>query len=467
MSTDPSPGSPASPLETARLRWRRTVHYVRGQVTWNRVYRVTSYIRSALWIVPFISIFAVLLVAPLLRWLDTWLGWRLTGLGVAGATTLYQTVITLTLSFLVFTFGSLLVAVQIAGGQLTPRIIATTLLRDNVVRYTVGLFVFALLFAVVALDRMEGTVHQLTALAAAILGLACLVTFLFLIDYAARLLRPVTILSRVGNEGLEVIESVYPRLIVTSTEEDDASSPLPDGPRRIVLHEGRSEIVLAVHIPTLVREAEWTGGIIEFVPRVGDFVASEEPLFVLHGRASMVEDRTLRTAVAFGPERTMEQDPLFAFRILVDIGLKALSPAINDPTTGVLALDQVQRLLRAVGRRHLHSEAIFDTAGQRRVIFRTPDWEDFVNVACHEIRMCGSSNVQIARRLRALLENLIATLPPHRRPALEEELQRLDATIATHYAIPGDLALASAPDLQGLGGSPGPRPSIARDPDAH
>jgi uncharacterized membrane protein len=175
----------------------------------------------------------------------------------------------------------------------------------------------------------------------------------------------------------------------------------------------------------------------------------------------MIEDRRLRDAAAFGPERTMEQDPLFAFRILVDVALKALSPAINDPTTGVLALDQVQRLLRAVGRRHLHGEAIVDRSGQRRLILRTPDWDDFVHVSCHEIRMCGAGNVQIARRLRAMLENLIASLPPHRHAALEAERQRLDAAIARCYTDPGDLALASEPDRQGLGGSPGPRPSIA------
>ena len=100
----------------------------------------------------------------------------LSGLGVAGATALYQTIITLTLSFLVFTFGSLLVAVQIAGGQLTPRIIATTLLRDNVVRYSVGLFVFALIFSVMALDRLEGRVHELVALVTATLGIASIAT---------------------------------------------------------------------------------------------------------------------------------------------------------------------------------------------------------------------------------------------------------------------------------------------------
>ena len=82
---------------------------------------------------PFLSILLVLAVAPVLRVLDNRLAWRIIGLGMSGAQSLYQTVITLTLSFLVFTFGSLLVAIQIAGGQLTPRIIATTLLRDKVV----------------------------------------------------------------------------------------------------------------------------------------------------------------------------------------------------------------------------------------------------------------------------------------------------------------------------------------------
>jgi uncharacterized membrane protein len=454
------------PVDAARRQWHWVESYIRGELTWNRLYRATSYARSALWIVPFFSILLVLLLAPLLRWLDTWLGWRLSGLGVAGATALYQTIISLTLAFLVFTFGSLLVAVQIAGGQLTPRIIATTLLRDNVVRYSVGLFVFALIFSVMALDRLEGRVHEIVALVTATLGIASIATFLFLIDYSARLLRPVSIVSRVGDEGLGVIKQVYPTPAGAVDEGGRSGAAVPDGPRRVLAHEGRSEIVLALDLPTLVREAEWTGGVIEFVPRVGDFVASDEPLFVLLGGATRIPDRTLRSAVAFGPERTLEQDPLFAFRILVDIALKALSPAINDPTTGVLALDQVQRLLRAVGRRHLRGEVIADASGQARVLLTRPDWEDFVTVSCHEIRICGAGNVQIARRLRAMLESLIATLPAHRHPALEEERRRLDLTIATRYPIPEDLALASQPDLQGLGGSPGGRPSAMRARDA-
>ena len=161
--------------------------------------------------------------------------------------------------------------------------------------------------------------------------------------------------------------------------------------------------------------------------------------------------------MAFGPERTLEQDPMFAFRIIVDIALKALSPAINDPTTAVLALDQVHRLLRLVGKRKLRGEVLLDDDGQPRVIFRTPNWEDYVHVACSEIRACGADNLQIARRMRAMLENLQSTLPEHRRAALETELNLLDWAIETHFERPEELALARVADSQGLGGSSGAR----------
>ena len=132
------------------------------------------------------------------------------GLRQGGAQGILQAIISSTLAFVVLTFGSILVAIQVASGQLTPRIIATTLLRDNVVKYTVGLFIFTLLFAISALDRMNSTVHQLVMFVAALLGISCFLAFLYLIDYAARLLRPISILARVAREGLAVIDAVFP-----------------------------------------------------------------------------------------------------------------------------------------------------------------------------------------------------------------------------------------------------------------
>jgi uncharacterized membrane protein len=450
----PNAGESVAP-EAAR--WRRFQSFIRSKLTWGRVYHTTSYLKSALWTVPLVAIALELLLAPIIRALDGWQRWALSELEPAGATALYQTVVTLSLSFLVFTFGSLLVAIQVAGGQLTPRIIATTLLRNNVVRYSVGLFVFSLVFAVAALNRQEGEVHQLVAVVAGILGVACIADFLFLIDYAARLLRPVAVVARVGDEGVVMIESVYPEPAAALTPEAAALHERIPSESREVDHRGASQIVLAVDLATLVALARLHGGIIEFVPQVGDFLATGEPLFVLYGGAMAIDDRTVRSAVAFGPERTLEQDPMFAFRIIVDIALKALSPAINDPTTAVLALDQVHRLLRMVGRRKLRGEVILDNGGQPRVIFRTPNWEDYVHVACTEIRACGADNMQVARRMRAMVENLLCTLPEHRRAALEQQLRLLDRAIERHYQEPEELALARIPDSQGLGGSSGTR----------
>ena len=427
---------------------------------WNRWYSIKSYIRSALWIVPLVAIALQVVVSRLTDALEAWLvktGYMVEtssyfGIGPAAVQSVMGVIITLTTSFLVFTFGSLLVAIQVAGGQYTPRIIATTLLRDNALRYTVGLFVITLLFAVRTLTHTTETVYQLSTFIAVTLGWACIVAFLFLIDYAARMLRPVSLVGYIGEQGIAVIESVYPNLV-----KDPKVSAAPGAkrgpPERTVRHRGTSGIVLAVNLDLLVAEAQRADGVIEFAPQVGDFVAVDEPLFHVYGNAGVIDDDRLRAAVALGPERTLEQNPMFAFRIVTDIALKALSAAINDPTTAVLAIDQLHRLLRAVGRRSMRAEEIGDKKRQLRVIFRTPNWEDFVHITFREIRHYGAGNIQIARRLRAMAENLMQTLPAHRHPALRIELELLDRAIEKQYIFPEDRTLARIPDTQGMGGS--------------
>jgi uncharacterized membrane protein len=210
--------------------------------------------------------------------------------------------------------------------------------------------------------------------------------------------------------------------------------------------------VLAVNLEKLKSAAERSRGVIEFVPQVGDFVAVDEPLFNLYGGARKIEDDALRSAVAFGSERTMEQDPTFAFRIVIDIALKALSPAINDPTTAVLAIDQLHRLLRSVGTRHLRTDEVLDTSGQLRAIVRTPNWDDFVHLVFSEVRACGAGNLQVVRRLRAMIENLNETLPAHRQRELQEQSTLLDQEVERLFRYPQERALARLADSQGLGG---------------
>jgi uncharacterized membrane protein len=152
-----------------------------------------------------------------------------------------------------------------------------------------------------------------------------------------------------------------------------------------------------------------------------------------------------------GPERTLEQDPMFAFRIIVDIALKALSPAINDPTTGVLALDQVHRLLRLVGQRKLRGEVIVDEADGRASSSAPQTGNTTYKSPAARFAPAAAGNLQIARRMRAMLENLRKTLPAHRKPALDTELDLLDWAIQTHFTRAEELALARIPDSQGWG----------------
>ncbi|MEO8316734.1 MAG: DUF2254 domain-containing protein [Bradyrhizobium sp.] len=342
-------------------------------------------------------------------------------------------------------------AIQVASGQLSPRIIATTLLRDNVIRFTVGLFIYTLLLAMAVRIREEAISHTFASLTG-VLAVGCVVAFLILIDHAARLMRPVNIVWRVGQQGIEAIGQVYPHLIADSEVAPRKHEKLGP-PDRVILHSGTSAIVIAVNLKALIASATKADGVIELAPRVGDFVAVDEPLFLLRGGATAIGDSVLRGQVAFGRERTIEQDSTFAFRVIVDIAIKALSKAINDPTTAVLAIDQLHRLLRMVGKRKLHDENIRDGDGQLRVIFRTPNWEDFVQLALSEIRLYGAENFQVARRLRAMIENLIENLSEHRLPALRRELDLLDRALEKLHLFPEDLALARVPDSQGLGGS--------------
>jgi uncharacterized membrane protein len=193
--------------------------------------------------------------------------------------------------------------------------------------------------------------------------------------------------------------------------------------------------------------------VIEVVPQVGDFVARGEPTYRIYPRGGAIPAARLAALVIIGNERTFEQDPAFAFRILVDVAAKALSPAINDPTTAVLAIDQIHHLLRQVGRRRLDTGEVRDADGTLRVVYRTPDWDDFVLLATTEVRQYGSGSIQVARRLRAMLENLIDSVPPARTAVLRKELRLLQTGVERSFSEPEDRTSAERGDNQGMGGS--------------
>jgi uncharacterized membrane protein len=342
--------------------------------------------------------------------------------------------------------------VQLASAQFSPRVIARVF-KETYTKTALAIFVFTYTYSLVILGHIDEPVPMISGLICGYGTLACLAIFLLLIDRLGKDLRPVRILTRVAADGRDVIRSIYPQILAGA---DHASSPAESlnlgRPSRVVDYQGGPGVVLAIDVVGLLKTAQQADCIVELVPQVGDFIASDDPLFRVYENAREVDVQRLRQSVAFGPERTLEQDPAFAFRIIVDIASKALSPAINDPTTAVLAIDQIHHLLRQVGNRQLDDGQDRDAAGKLRLVYRTPDWEDFVQLAVTEIRQFGGESIQVARRLRAMLENLIQTLPEARSPLLRQELELLHRSAERFFCEPEDRCLADVGDLQGVGG---------------
>ena len=311
-------------------------------LTWLERYRLRAFFSSSLWVVPVLGMALALVVAPALRQVDAATHWRLFGFAPDGARAVLAGLVASVLSFVVFVFSVLLVAVQIASASLSPRVIAGAL-TNRPVRACLGLLVFTFAYALATLGRIEATVPQLPVAIAIFSSLASIVAFLYLIDYMGRQLRPVSVLSRVGAKGARVVESIYPGRLEEPGDRSDGPAAFSGLPNPQVVHARAGGVVLALDAAGLVALARHADCVIELVPQVGDFVAKGDALFRIHG--ATVDARSLQQRIALGAERTIEQDPAFPFRIIVDIASKALSPAINDPTTAVLALE--------IGRAHV------------------------------------------------------------------------------------------------------------------
>ncbi|MCI0704669.1 MAG: DUF2254 domain-containing protein [Planctomycetia bacterium] len=356
------------------------------------------------------------------------------------------------LTFIVFVLSATLIVVQLASGQLTPRVIALVFAMPWV-RITLGIFTFTYTYTLAVFGRVEERVPDLHAGVAVLLNLSCILVFFLFVQRLSTGLRPSTMMRLVADRARSVIEEVYPVEYDPKRPEEATSGALPTAPLEVIECSGRSGVVMAFSVKELVRLARDADAIVELVPQVGDFVATGDPLFRVFRGARPLSPEALRGCVAVGAERTLEQDPRFAFRILVDIANKALSPAINDPTTAVLVLDQIDNLLFCLGRRRLDEGVARDRDGKLRLVYGTPDWTDYVTLAVSEIRHYGEGSIQVDRRLRAMLEHLIRELPEARRPPLEEELALLKSAVKRRFQDEVDRKRAEVADYQGIGGS--------------
>jgi len=371
---------------------------------------------------------------------------------VGQATAMYSAIASGMLALTGIVFSVAFVMIQFSASTYSPRLVAW-IEREPVIAHALGVFTATFLYALAALlwvDRSRsGQVPFGSLLVVGALLLASIDMFIRLIGLIG-LLQVNRMLIFTGDRGRAVIETTYPlRESEGSAKESIDLSGLTC--TQTLIHRGRPGSIQAVNASALVNSAVAAAGIIEVAVAVGDTVIETMPVFRVYGAQQPIDEQKLWDGIEIGDERTFEQDPKYAIRLLVDIAIRALSPAINDPTTAVQALDQIEDLLTRLGQRNLEIGAYRDAAGELRLVVPFPAWEDLVRLAFDEICYCGATSVQVMRRMNALIADLIPHVPEARRPVLHDWQGRVKSTIARSFADEEERTEALKEDRQGLG----------------
>ena len=354
------------------------------------------------------------------------------------------------------TFAGLVVSIavlviQFGAGQYSPRLVLA-FRRDRVVKHALGLFVAPGLYALVAVGpigtddtRVE---PDLTVLVALVLMAVALLALFRFIARLLDLLRPRRIYAQLAERAHLAIDDVYPFELDADVDEVEMSD---ESVAAVVRHTEPAAVLAAVDRAHAVRVAAAAGVVVEVALPVGGYVHTGAPLFLVHGEGS-IDEAELGSCALFSDGRTITQDPAFALRAMVDVACRALSPAVNDPTTAVECMDGEEGLLLRLARRRLEGSAVVDDEGTVRLLMPTAGWNELLTLALTEIRHYGAGAPQVTRRMRALLESLLRSAPEVRRPQLAEQLALLDAAVDRHFPESAERAIARAPDPLGLGG---------------
>ena len=253
-----------------------------------------------------------------------------------------------------------------------------------------------------------------------ILLLASVVAFIYYIDHMAHAMRASTVIASVAAETRAAIERRY---LDPVGSEPVAALPVRATSATIHGHD-RPGVVQAIDVERLCRLATDSDTVLEALVQVGDPLPGGAPIARVRG-GGRVDGDEVRDAFSVGDERSMDQDPAFGLRQLVDIADRALSPGINDPTTARQVVDQLHDLLRRLAVRHIPSPQRVDDDGALRVIVPAPDWADHVALAIDEIRTYGSGSIQVVRALRRMLDDLESIVPDDRRAAIRRQRGQL------------------------------------------
>jgi uncharacterized membrane protein len=418
-------------------------------MSWALLFRARQHLKESFWFYPVIGAILGPLMALLSQQADTSVtvpaAWRY---APSTASAVLTTIVGAMVGLTGFVVTVTVLAIQMATGTFSARYMRIWY-RDPLLKAVLTVLIGTLTFSFSLLRHVGSKqVPNIGVSVAGVLVALSLVVFLLFFDRFIHGLRPVAVANVVGQIARRTVRSLTPAEAKTAPAGIAAGDPV------LVVSSRGDGAIQGVDVRGLVTWASKHDRLLALRAAVGDFVITGQPVIAVFG--GTVPDNTSRRLlgmIALGVERTFEQDPAFSIRIMADVAVKALSAAINDPTSAVQTLDHLENVLRLIGSAPVHERLTFrDREGTPRLVMPGRTWEDYLTLAVTEIREYGSSAIQVMRRLRAMLEALRESVRPEYRPAVDAELTRLVATVATGFAGSVDKDLTSAGDRQGIGG---------------
>jgi uncharacterized membrane protein len=409
----------------------------------------------ATWVIPMLGVVIGIVLANLIGAVDEAASQLTNGesfVSPTAATTILASVGGGMITFTGFVFSFVLLIVQFGSTAYSPRTVSY-FLRSRAVRRILALFLTTVTFAFLSLAEVgsSGRADFAPTVAVGItllLLISSLLGFVTLLHSVGGRIRVDAVLASIGRSAREQFGGSSGRRWKGWVEPD--SPPVGASDDEVLAdYLGSPGQVVGIDTRALRRLARRHGCAIEIIPRVGDAIVAGTPVARV-GAARSSLDRAISNAVVVDVERSLVHDAIYGLRLLVDVAARALSPGVNDPTTAVRALNEIEGVLRAA-----ESSGLLGTRTLRvrsgSLTLNLLTWDELVDLALLEILEYGFGQVQIHRRLIALLDDLVADVSaPHQAVLLayRDEL-RADLPLTTQRAKD----VVRTGDRQGLGGS--------------
>ena len=422
-----------------------------------RVSQLFNDARSSFWFVPSLAVLYGIAAALALTeadavWGDRWLAlWpRLFGVGAEGARQMLSTLAGSMMSLMGITFSMTLVALVLASSQYTSRILRN-FMGSRPTQITLGVFAGIFIYCLIVLRSIRsgdpGFVPSAAVSFAFVLALAGVVVLIFFIHHIASSIQAVSIIASVAQETNAAVDRVFPQM---QGREPGGTEDAMDEEVLASLDERTwypvpaqvSGYIQGVNEDAILDLARNHRTIVRMERGVGAFAVEGAVLasLALTYPPDQETIAALNRAYRISRHRTIEWDPAFGVRQIVDIALKALSPGVNDTSTAVMCVDYLTAILaRLSGRRYPPSHRYEGAA--LRVIASVPTFEALLAEAFDQIRGSAEGNVAIIARMLGAIDALASlTVNPSYRRALDEQLQWIAELAGRTLPAPQDRA---------------------------